>query len=53
MAEAVNEAQPEDRVVFAKETVGQPAAEQREKVNADDEGVEDVLRRARAIASGR
>ena len=49
MAEAVNEAQPEDRVVFAKETVGQPAAQQREKVDADDEGVEHVLRRARAI----
>ena len=47
---AVDEAEPEDRVVFAEEPIGQPAAEQREKVNADDEGVEDILRRAGAIA---
>ena len=50
---AINQAQPEDGVVFAEEPVGQPAAEQREKVNADDEGVEDVLRRTCALASGR
>ena len=36
-------------MVFAKETVGQPAAQQREKVNADDEGVKHVLRPARAF----
>ena len=43
MAYAVDEAQPEDRVVFPKEAVGEPAAKKREEVNADDEGVEDVL----------
>ena len=46
LARAVDQAEPEDRVVFAEKPVGQPAAEQREKVNADDEGVENVLRAA-------
>ena len=46
---AVDEAQPENRVVFAKETVGQPAAEERKEVNADDEGVKHVLRPAGAF----
>ena len=41
---AVNKAQPENGVVFAKESVGQPTAQQRKKVNADDEGVKHVLR---------
>ena len=49
VARAINQAEPEDGVVFAEEAIGQPAAEQREKVNADDEGVKDILRRARAI----
>src|SRR5688572_15868703 len=49
MAGAIDQAEPEDGVVFAEETIRQPAAEQREKVNADDEGMEHILRRARAI----
>ena len=48
LTHAIDQTQPEDRVVFAEEPVGQPAAEQREKINADDEGVEHLLGRARA-----
>ena len=44
LTRAVNETEPEDGVVFAEETIGQPAAEQREKINADDEGVRPVVR---------
>ena len=43
LTQAVNQAQPKDGVVFAKKTVGQPAAQQREKVNANDESVKNVL----------
>jgi hypothetical protein len=50
VAEAVDEAQPEYRVIFAEEPVRQPAAEQREEIHADDKGVENVLRRAGAVA---
>ena len=50
---AINQAEPEDRVVLSKEPVRHPSAEQRKKVNADDEGVKNLLRRARAIASGK
>ena len=43
MARAINQAEPEYRVVFAEEAVGQPAAQQGEKIHADDEGMEDML----------
>jgi hypothetical protein len=49
MAQAVNQAQPENRVVFAKESVRQPAAQQREKVDANNKGMEDIFRRASPI----
>src|SRR5947208_503380 len=49
LAEAVDEAQPKDRVILPRVTIGEPAAEQREKVNANDEGVKDVLRCVLAI----
>ena len=49
MADAVDQREPEHRVVLAEEAVRQPAAEQREEVDADDEGVEDVLGDARAF----
>src|SRR5687768_3177227 len=49
MAGAIDQAEPEDGVVFAEEAIGQPAAEQGKKVNADHEGMEHMLRRARAI----
>ncbi|MNT04840.1 hypothetical protein D3C72_1394330 [compost metagenome] len=49
MAGAIHEAEPEDGVVLAEEAVGQPAAQQREEVHADDEGVEHVLGFARAL----
>jgi uncharacterized NAD(P)/FAD-binding protein YdhS len=42
--------QPKDRVVFAKVSIGQPAAEQWEKVNADDESVENVFRAMCALS---
>jgi hypothetical protein len=44
LTRAIDQAQPEDGVVFAEKTVGQPAAQQREKVNADDECVKNLLR---------
>src|SRR4029453_3664015 len=46
---AVNQAEPQNGVVFAKKPVGEPAAQQREKVNADDERVKNVFRAARAF----
>src|SRR4030095_8524466 len=46
---AVDATSPKDGVVFAKKAVGQPAAQQREKVNADDESVKDVLSHSGAI----
>ena len=52
MARAVHKAEPEDGVVFAEETVRQPAAQQRKKVHADDEGVEDILGFAGAVGRG-
>jgi hypothetical protein len=42
VAGAIDQAEPEDGVVFAWEAIGEPAAEQRKKVNADDEGVKYV-----------
>src|SRR5437868_9721695 len=35
---AVDQTEPEDDVVFAKETICQPAAEERQKTNADHDG---------------
>src|SRR2546430_10132845 len=49
LTQAINETQPEDRVVFAEKAVGQPAAQQREKVNANHERVKYVLRAACAV----
>jgi hypothetical protein len=49
---AINQAQPEDGVVFAEKTVGQPAAEQRKKINADNERVKNILRAALALGFG-
>src|SRR6476469_355982 len=49
LSDAVDQTQPQDRVVFPKETIGQPATEQRKKVNADDERVKDILRCVLAI----
>ena len=49
VARAVHEREPQHRVVLAEEPVGEPAAEQREEVDADDEGVEDLLGEARAL----
>src|SRR5919106_3673715 len=46
---AVDETQPKDGVVFAEKAVGQPAAQQREEVNANDESVENVLSHSGAI----
>src|SRR5438067_12782278 len=46
LPKTINQAEPEDRVVFAKEPVRDPSAEQRKKINADDERVEDLLSRA-------
>ena len=43
MANAVDQAEVEDRVVLAQEAVGQPAAQEREEVDAEHEGVEDLL----------
>ena len=45
LPDAVDQAEPEDGVVLPEEAIGEPAAEQREEVNADDEGVENVLGR--------
>src|SRR5690606_34099482 len=53
MAGAIDEREPEDGVVLAEVAVRQPSAQQREEVHADDEGVEDVLRRALALGAGR
>ena len=50
LTRAVDQAEPEDRVELAEEAIGQPAAEQREKVNADDEGVKNILRGSGAIS---
>ena len=44
LAHAIHQTQPQDGVAFAKKTVSQPTAQQREKVNANDERVENVLR---------
>jgi hypothetical protein len=52
VAGAVDEREPHDRRVLAEETVRQPAAEQREEVDADDEAVEDVLGDPARSASG-
>ena len=49
MAGAIHETEPENGVVLAEEAVGQPAAQQREEIHADDEGVEHVLGFARAL----
>src|SRR5450830_1043950 len=49
MARAIHEAEPENGVVLAKKTVGQPAAQQREEIYADHEGVENVLGFTRAL----
>lgn len=46
LPETINQAEPEDRVVFPKEPVRDPSAEQREKINPDDESMEHLLRRA-------
>jgi len=43
MARAIDDAEPEDGRVLAEESVGQPAAQQREEIDADHEGVEDLL----------
>nr|GEU28482.1 hypothetical protein [Tanacetum cinerariifolium] len=48
----VDQRKPEHRVVLAEVAVGQPAAQQREKVHADDEGVENVLGFAGAVVDG-
>jgi hypothetical protein len=40
---AVDQRQPQDRAVLAEDPVGDPAAEQREEIHTDHEGVEDVL----------
>ena len=45
----VHQREPEDRAVLAEEPVGDPAAEQREEVHADNEGVENLLRDAGAL----
>ena len=47
MAGAINQAEPEDSVVFAEEAISQPTAEQWKKIDANDEGVKDILGRAR------
>src|SRR5262249_48060406 len=49
LAHAVNQAQPQNRVVLAKKPVGQPTAQQWEKVDADHKRVKDVLRAASAF----
>ena len=49
MAGAVDQREPQHGVVLAEVAVRQPAAQQREEVHADDEAVEDVLRRALAL----
>src|ERR1700748_954379 len=48
----IDQAQPEDRVVFSKEPVRDPSAKQRKKVNADDESVEYLLGRAPPLRLG-
>ena len=50
LAQAVNQTQPENGVVFPEETISQPATEKREKINADDESVKDILGRDCALA---
>ena len=52
LPDAINQAEPEDGVVFPKKPVGQPPAEQRKKINADDEGMKYILCRARPIPLG-
>src|SRR6478736_6822168 len=49
LTHAVDQAQPEDDVVFAEEPVRQPTAQERKEVNADDEGVKNVLRAPGAL----
>src|SRR5690606_5544891 len=53
VAGAIDQREPQDRVVLAEEAVGQPSPQQREEVHADHEHVEDVLGRAVALRSGR
>jgi hypothetical protein len=45
-ADAVDQAEPQDRAVLPEQAIGDPSAEQREEVDADHERVEDVLRLA-------
>ncbi|MNM86060.1 hypothetical protein D3C81_982030 [compost metagenome] len=49
VAQAVDQAEGQDGVVLAEEAVGDPAAQQREEVHADHEGVHQVLGRQRAL----
>ncbi len=44
LTHAVDQAEPEDDVVFAEEAVSQPTAQERKEVNADDKSVKNVLR---------
>src|SRR6476619_980192 len=46
---AVDQAEPEDDVVFAEEAVSQPTAQERKEVNADDKSVKNVLRAPGAL----
>src|SRR5438270_5429707 len=46
---AVDQTEPEDDVIFAEETIRQPAAEERKKINADHESVKNILRCVLAV----
>jgi hypothetical protein len=52
VARAINQAQPEYRVVFPEEAIGDPASEQREKIYADDKRMENVFCRGTAFRLG-
>ncbi len=48
----VDQGHPENRAVLAEKAVRQPAAQQWKEIDADDEGVEHVLRDPARSASG-
>ncbi len=52
MPGAIHQAHPQHGVVLAEEAIAEPAAQQREEVHADHEGVEHVLRRQCALPLG-
>ncbi len=50
---AIDQRQPQDRRILAKEPIRDPAADQRKEINADHEGMKDILGNSRALRFGR